>query len=97
MSTVKIDTSKDDLISTRGDFVMLNSISLASSHLVIVCRKYLAPYLSDIRNETLPIGLGNVLSNKGSVCISFKLGKTRIIVINCHLEAHDENLTKRNE
>ena len=38
-----------------------------------------------------------MLSNKGAVCISFKLGKTRLIFINNHLQAHDEGLERRNE
>jgi hypothetical protein len=37
-----------------------------------------------------------VVSNKGAVCISFKLGSVRMVVINCHLEAHNEGLERRN-
>lgn len=53
---------------------MINSISLAASHMIVICRTKLAPYLSEISNDTLAMGVGDILSNKGSVCIGFKLG-----------------------
>jgi hypothetical protein len=83
--------------SYSNQFVMVNSISLAASHLIIIIRKRLAPFLSDIKNTDLALGFGNVVGNKGAVCISFKLGDTRVLAINCHLEAHNEGLEKRNE
>ena len=75
---------------------MINSIALAASHLIVICRKKLAPYLSEINNDTLAYGIGDMIANKGAVCISFKLGKIKMLFINCHLEAHDKNLMKRN-
>lgn len=77
-------------------YVMVNSISLAATHLIVVVKTYLAPYLSNITNEVLPIGAGEILTNKSSECISFKLGDIRMLFINCHLEAHLPNLDKRN-
>jgi hypothetical protein len=82
---------------SSNQFIMINSIALAASHMIVICRKKLAPYLSEIHNETLAIGVADFLSNKGSVCISFKLGNLRLLFVNCHLEAHEKNLTKRNE
>ena len=79
------------------DFTLINSIALAATHMVIICKKRLIPYISNIHNETLSIGMGDMLSNKGSVCISFMLGKLRLLFINCHLEAHDGGLVRRNE
>jgi hypothetical protein len=77
-------------------FVMVNSISLAASHLIVIVRQRLAPFLSDVNNKELALGFGNVVSNKGAVCISFKIGNTRFLAINCHLEAHNEGLERRN-
>lgn len=82
--------------SVSNQYILVNSISLAASHLMVIVRKRLAPFLSDIRNQELALGFGNVVSNKGAVCISFKLGNTRILAINCHLEAHNEGLERRN-
>ena len=58
----------------ESKYVMINSITLAATHLTVIVRKTLAPYLSDIKNDVLAIGFGDKLSNKGSVCLSFKLG-----------------------
>lgn len=74
----------------------MNSISLAASHLIVIIRKRLAPFLTDIKNQEMALGFGNMMSNKGAVCISFKLGGTRMLIINCHLEAHNEGLERRN-
>jgi len=86
--------SSDNLTS---EFLMVNSIALAATHLVVVCRKRLAPYISEVRNDTLALGIGDMMTNKGAVNISFKLGDQKLLFINVHLEAHDENLLKRNE
>jgi hypothetical protein len=79
------------------EFIMVNSISLAAIHLIVIIRKRFAPYLSEIKNSELALGYKGMLANKGSICISFKLGKVRMIFINCHLEAHTGGLIKRNE
>jgi hypothetical protein len=44
----------------------------------------------------MALGIGNILSNKGAVMIGFKIGIKSMLFINCHLEAHDEGLEKRN-
>ena len=75
---------------------MVNSISLAASHLIVLIRKRLAPFLSEVKNQEIALGFGNVVSNKGAVGISFKLGSIIMVVINCHLEAHNEGLERRN-
>jgi len=80
-----------------NEFMMVNSIALAATHLTVICRKNLAPYISEVKNDTLALGIGDMMTNKGAVNISFKLGDQRLLFINCHLEAHDENLLKRND
>jgi hypothetical protein len=80
-----------------SEFMMVNSIALAATHLIVICRKKLAPYISEVRNDTLALGIGDMMTNKGAVNISFKLGDQRLLFINNHLEAHDENLLKRND
>lgn len=81
----------------QEEFVLINSISLGATHLVVFLRKSLVPFLSDLKNDTLALGAGDFLVNKGAVSISFKLGKVRMNFINCHLAAHNERLFRRNE
>jgi hypothetical protein len=76
---------------------MVHSNTLAAIHIMIIVKKELVQYLSDIKSESMALGLGNVLTNKGAVMISFKLGTSKLLFINCHLEAHDEGLEKRND
>jgi hypothetical protein len=57
-----------------SNYMMVNSICLAASHLVVVCKKRLAAYISNVQNDTLAIGVADMLSNKGAVSISFNLG-----------------------
>jgi len=75
---------------------MVHSNTLAAIHIMIIVKKELVQYLSEIKSESMALGLGNVLTNKGAVMISFKLGTSKLLFINCHLEAHDEGLEKRN-
>ena len=82
---------------SSNDFVMVNSISLAAIHMIVVIRKKLAPFLSNVKNDELPLGFNGMMPNKGGISISFNLGKLRLMFINCHLEAHDEGLEGRNE
>ena len=34
-----------------NEFVMVNSIALAASHMIVIIRKQLAPYLNEIKND----------------------------------------------
>lgn len=80
------------------EFVMVNSISLAATHMIIFIRKELVPYLSEIKNDQLALGHGDVMANKGSVSIAFKLGNLRLLFITSHLCPHEDakSLEKRN-
>ena len=89
--------SLDDGDKHDNEYILVNSISLAATHLMIMIRKTLVPYLSDIKYDELACGTGDMLSNKNGVCISFRLGSIRMLFINCHLQAHDEGLERRNE
>ena len=79
--------------------MMVNSISLAATHMIIIIRKELAPYLSNINNDELALGHGDVLANKGSVCVGLSLGRLRLLFINSHFEAHEysKHLDRRND
>lgn len=81
----------------QEEYMLVNSISLAATHLIVVCKKSLASYLTDIENGERAIGVGAMLANKGAVSISFKLGATRLLFISCHLAPHDDSLVRRNE
>jgi hypothetical protein len=78
------DTNDDN-----GEFIMVNSITLAATSLVVIIRRKHASLLKEITNQKMPIGWKNKVANKGAVSISFTLGTRKLLFINCHLEAHD--------
>lgn len=80
-----------------GEWISVNSISLAAISMIVLIRKRLVHHLSEIKNDVISVGLANTLANKGGACISFKLAGRRLLFINCHLEAHQENRARRNE
>ena len=43
------------------------------------------------------MGWFNKVANKGAVYISFEMAKKKMLFINCHMEAHEENRNRRNE
>ena len=55
------------------EFVLINSVSLCAISLSIFIKKKHVSLLSEIKNDTIATGFGDVLANKGGVSISFKI------------------------
>jgi endonuclease/exonuclease/phosphatase family metal-dependent hydrolase len=45
----------------------------------------------------MKLGTMGLMANKGAVSVSFSLGDHELLLINCHLEAHEENRQRRND
>lgn len=45
----------------------------------------------------VPCGTGNVLTNKGAVCVLLRVKNTSLAFVNAHLAAHEPNLQDRND
>jgi hypothetical protein len=69
---------------------------LQAIHLMLFVHKAIRPLISDVTSAAVACGMANTLGNKGGVGISFCLGSTRIVVINSHLEAHQNKTKTRN-
>jgi hypothetical protein len=52
--------------------------------------------VSDIKASAVACGVGNTMGNKGGVGVSFKLGHSRIVLVGCHLQAHEHEHETRN-
>lgn len=63
---------------------------------MLFVHKAIRPLISDVTSAAVACGMANTLGNKGGVGISFCLGATRIVVINSHLEAHQNKTKVRN-
>lgn len=51
----------------------------------------------NVQMASVPRGMGNVLGNKGGVCIRCDINDTSICFVTAHLSAHRENIKKRND
>ena len=56
----------------------------------------ITPLISNITSAAIACGMANTLGNKGGVGVSFHIGSTRIVVINTHLAANQNQTETRN-
>jgi len=62
--------------------------------MIVLIKKELINLVTDIKFKTVPLGMMGQ-ANKGAVSISMKFSGKRLLFINCHLEAHNENRIRR--
>jgi hypothetical protein len=53
-------------------------------------------YITDIRVDSVKTGIGNLISNKGAVGMSFYIGNESFMVVSCHLASGQHHVMKRN-
>jgi hypothetical protein len=69
------------------DFFLVHSVSLQATHMVIFANFSLGAIIEDVESQILALGFNNTMGNKGALKIAFKLAKTRICFITCHLHS----------
>ena len=85
------------LLSHFGShYALVKYWCLWEMRLAVFVRSGLAKAVSGVAAQTVATGIGNMLGNKGGVCISLTLHHTQLCFINCHLAAHQENTALRN-
>ncbi|KUF92122.1 hypothetical protein AM588_10003464 [Phytophthora nicotianae] len=90
-------TWEDQLRNTLGeDYILVASHALTAIHNVVFVHTSVLPLLGNIRSDAVATGLGNQLGNKGGVGIAFTVGYTSFAFVNCHFDAHQRNVSKRN-
>ncbi|OWZ21598.1 Inositol polyphosphate 5-phosphatase [Phytophthora megakarya] len=88
---------EDQLKSTVGeDYILVASHALTAIHNVVFVHSSVLPLLGNIQSDAVATGLGNQLGNKGGVGIAFSVGTTSFAFVNCHFEAHQRNVSRRN-
>lgn len=86
------------LRQTLGDeYVMLMSHTLQAIHMIVYVHSALLPLIDNIESSAVATGLGNHLGNKGGIGISFRLGHTSILFMNCHLAAGQKETEDRHK
>lgn len=94
-STIDIIEQYFELKSKNTEYAIISSVVLASTFLIVVCRKSLLKHINNIQSDTLTLGLADKVPNKGAVCISFNVGRVRQCFINCHLHAFQNQVERR--
>merc|ERR1711865_1122979 len=76
---------------------MLCCHTLQAIHQIIFIHKALLPLVTNVASSAVATGIANTLGNKGGIGISFNLGKTSMLFVNCHLTAHQHKEEDRNK
>jgi hypothetical protein len=88
---------EDQLKDTLGsEYVLVAAHSLTAIHNVVFVHESVLPLVHNIQSDAVATGLGNQLGNKGGVGIAFSVGSTSLAFVNCHFDAHQHNVAKRN-
>ncbi|ORX54056.1 DNase I-like protein [Hesseltinella vesiculosa] len=74
----------------------LRTETLAALHLAVFVWKPMASLVKQVHGESIKTGWANMIGNKGAVAISLQIGSKDLLFINCHLRAHQTNLSERN-
>lgn len=77
-------------------YVLLSKCHMLGLMLSIFIRKNLKSSISNIKEASLPRGVGG-LGNKGAIYIRFQLCDTSVCFINAHFAAHQHAVEKRNQ
>jgi hypothetical protein len=83
----------------QPDYVLLESCTLLALHSIVFIHHKLLPYISTIRKGYVACGMelfNSNIGNKGATYISFNIGNTSVLLIGCHLPAHQNNVAGRN-
>lgn len=68
---------------------------MAATSLIVIIRKKYAKLVTNIEKDQIVLGWFNKIANKGAVSVKFQVSKKKVLFINCHLEAHQENREHR--
>ena len=77
-------------------YQLVTSCFLLQIRLVVFVRRELSSRIEDVNVSHVATGIGNVVGNKGGVCISMSFNQTTLCFINAHLAAHQDKIVQRN-
>ena len=74
----------------------IRSHTLQAIHLIAFVHKSIAHHCSVATSAAVATGTANTLGNKGAVAIYIVIGKTKLLIANAHLAAHQNAEKQRN-
>ncbi|GAM18525.1 hypothetical protein SAMD00019534_017000, partial [Acytostelium subglobosum LB1] len=84
-------------LQTQGDYIKLTSRQLVGILLFVYVKKEHRAHITHLQSDIAAVGIMGMMGNKGGVAIRFQFYNTSICVINSHLNAHTENVLRRNQ
>ena len=81
-------------------FEMLCGHTLQATHSIVFVHRALVPFVTSIKSHAVSTGIKlgtSRLGNKGGIGISFALGGSAFLFVNCHLAHAKKGLERRNE
>jgi phosphatidylinositol-bisphosphatase len=82
---------------SKDQYICVGEKRMGGLNLAMYVRKPLRNLIKNIKVAEIPCGVGNILSNKGAVCLILELvNKKSIAFINAHLAAHQQMVKVRN-
>jgi len=79
------------------EYFMASAHTMNAIHMMVFVHEKLRKYVCEVASGSVPTGVLNVLGNKGSVEVGFRLGNTKLLFVNVHLPAHQEKQKERTE
>ncbi|GFO29636.1 inositol polyphosphate 5-phosphatase k [Plakobranchus ocellatus] len=79
------------------DFVRVKSRKMQGIHIFLFIQRSLLPYVSNVESEVTRTGFGGFWGNKGGTTVRLDFKGVNIVVVNCHLAAHREEVMSRIE
>mmetsp|Transcript_45597 Transcript_45597/g.93066 ORF Transcript_45597/g.93066 Transcript_45597/m.93066 type:complete len:494 (+) Transcript_45597:67-1548(+) len=79
------------------DYRMIGSNTMSAVHLMVFLHRTLWKYCAEVVTCHVATGFANVIGNKGSTQVAFRLGNTKLLFMNCHLAAHADKMQERTQ
>ncbi|CAL1529183.1 unnamed protein product [Lymnaea stagnalis] len=76
-------------------YVKIKSRQLVGIITIMFVKRSILPYVTSVESELTKTGLGGFYGNKGACSIRADIMGMNLIVVNCHLAAHMENVVER--
>ncbi|GFR72842.1 inositol polyphosphate 5-phosphatase K [Elysia marginata] len=81
----------------NNNFVRIKSRKLQGIHTFLFVHRLWLPYVSNVESELTRTGFGGYWGNKGASTVRLDFKGVNIVVVNCHLAAHREEVMARIE
>lgn len=78
-----------------GEYYLVSTEWLMEIGLAVFALRQYRSRISDVTSCSVATGIGNVLGNKGGVCIHFCIDDTSFCFVNSHLAAHQQRTQNR--